>query len=199
MFSDGKNKKYLGIRVMVLAGLLMGGLILAEEPFNYFHNDWNVVSLTDYNRGTRISTNNGLVISGDNERKEHEDDVTARIKFGNKLTPLTHKQAKTNIDGISLLPLFRGEILKRQEPMYFCWYGAFSKMKIAIRHGDWKLLTDGKSTFELYNLAVDIGEKNNLFNADHTKAKEMKKYSGKYITRSKRNVQEVARARDGNQ
>ena len=48
-------------------------------------------------------------------------------------------------------------------------------MKIAIRHGDWKLLTDGEAppTFELYNLAVDLGEKDNLFNVEHTKSKEM--------------------------
>ena len=58
--------------VAAIGCLFVAGVVCAAEPFNYFVNDWSVVSLTDYNRGTRISTQNGLVISGDNERKEHE-------------------------------------------------------------------------------------------------------------------------------
>jgi hypothetical protein len=99
MFVDSESRRCLIISVFVLAGLFMSGSVGAEEPFNYFFNDWNVVSLTDYTRGTRISTTNGLVISGDHERKEHEGDVTVRIKFGEKLSPLSRRQEKTNLDG----------------------------------------------------------------------------------------------------
>ncbi len=82
------------------------------------------------------------------------------------------------VDGISWLPLFAGKKLKREKPLYFCWYGGFGKFPVAIRNGDWKLLwTDrgdnDKEQFELYNLAVDLGEKNNLINVDHARAEEM--------------------------
>lgn len=85
--------------VAAIGCLFVAGVVCAAEPFNYFVNDWSVVSLTDYNRGTRISTQNGLVISGDNERKEHEGDVTVRIRFGRKLELLSRKQNKTWLDG----------------------------------------------------------------------------------------------------
>ncbi len=37
----------------------------ADEPFDYFANSWSVIGLEDYNRGTRITPQNELVIGGD--------------------------------------------------------------------------------------------------------------------------------------
>jgi len=36
----------------------------ADEPFDYFANNWNVVGLKDYEFGSRITPDNELVLSG---------------------------------------------------------------------------------------------------------------------------------------
>ena len=66
------------------------------------------------------------------------------------------------IDGVSMLPMFTGERLEREIPMYFRWNGSWSDMKIAMREGDWKLLADsGLKNFEMYNLRADPRELHN--------------------------------------
>jgi arylsulfatase A-like enzyme len=73
------------------------------------------------------------------------------------------------LDGVNLLPYLTGSA-KGKPHEQLCWrYGR----QWAIRKGDWKLLQfQGDS--ELYNLAQDIGEKNNLIAAQPEKAKELR-------------------------
>jgi len=77
--------------------------------------------------------------------------------------------------------------VQRKQPLFWCYYSALNKAKIAIRDGDWKLLAslksaDGKNIkarsitesnrtllkeaklgdFELYKISKDINEMNNL-------------------------------------
>ncbi len=81
-----------------------------------------------------------------------------------------------HVDGMSLVPLLKGEPLARgpifwHYPHYGNQGGAPS---CAVRDGDWKLIEwyeDG--ALELYNIAQDLGEKNNLTAANPTKAKEL--------------------------
>ncbi len=72
------------------------------------------------------------------------------------------------LEGVNLLPYLRGE---KTEPPHasLCW--RFGEQH-AARAGDWKLLDMGKG-YKLYNLAQDIGEKNDLAAQQPEKFKEM--------------------------
>jgi arylsulfatase A-like enzyme len=58
--------------------------------------------------------------------------------------------------GESLLPLFAGESLQRETPLFWAW----SKGK-AVRSGEWKLVSHG-GPWELYDLTTDRTEMRNL-------------------------------------
>ncbi|VGO16216.1 Arylsulfatase [Pontiella desulfatans] len=66
-------------------------------------------------------------------------------------------EAPSHIDSVSYLPTLLGkpEKQKKKPCIYYSWRGH------AVRVGDWKLILKGHSV-ELYNLADDIGETNNL-------------------------------------
>jgi len=64
--------------------------LAAQEPFDYFRNSWNVVGLKDYERGTRITPDNQLLLAG-------KDRVT--ITIGNPPLPLSRRQTKTLLEG----------------------------------------------------------------------------------------------------
>jgi len=76
-------------------------------------------------------------------------------------------QIKTpqNIDGISFLPELLGE--KQENHDYLYWEFLEQGGKQALRLGDWKgirlnMNNNPKAPIELYNLASDIGEQNNI-------------------------------------
>ena len=80
------------------------------------------------------------------------------------------------MDGVSLLPVLRGEELKRRAIYwhYPHYNSNGNKPGGAVRQGDFKLIEfdeDGK--LELYNLKDDIGEKNDLATKMPDKAKEL--------------------------
>jgi arylsulfatase len=60
------------------------------------------------------------------------------------------------MDGVSLLPAFKGETIARSKPLFF----QFTKGS-AIHDGQWKLVRSG-ATWELYDLATDRTETHNL-------------------------------------
>jgi len=64
-----------------------------------------------------------------------------------------------SFDGKSLLPLIRGEVDQVHERL--CWSEGGDSGEYSIRQGDWKLYID-QDVYELYNLAADIGESNEL-------------------------------------
>ncbi len=89
------------------------------------------------------------------------------------------------IDGASFLPIFDDKPLDRATPLYWQFNAARGKPKVAMRRGDWKIVatlsvpqikpygdiraadqqshkTAELDTFELYNLAADIGETKDL-------------------------------------
>ena len=64
-------------------------------------------------------------------------------------------------DGISILPALMGEKPKERECLY--WEFHEKGFHQAVRMGDWKGVRDGMDEpVELYDLSVDIGEKNNV-------------------------------------
>jgi len=90
---------------------------------------------------------------------------------------------KNKLDGVNLLPYFKGE---NKEPPHDALYWRFGA-QMAIRMGDWKLTKalDEDSKFNradkasadgsrLYNLKEDIGETNNLSDSNPEKVKALK-------------------------
>jgi arylsulfatase A-like enzyme len=77
------------------------------------------------------------------------------------------------LDGVNLLPYFMGENSGRpHQTLYWRIDGMW-----AIRHGDWKLMHGraGDDAPELFNLAADVGEKNDLAADQPAKAQELRK------------------------
>ena len=71
-------------------------------------------------------------------------------------------------EGISLLPLWRNDTLRRQRPMFWEFWGSR-----AVRDGDWKLVAERGGPWELYNLREDRTESTNLMNERPARAKRM--------------------------
>ena len=74
------------------------------------------------------------------------------------------------LDGVNLLPYLTGiDADKPHQTLYW----RFGK-QMAIRHGDWKLVRGvGIKVPALFNLAVDIGEQNDLIAAEPAKTAEL--------------------------
>ena len=69
-------------------------------------------------------------------------------------------------DGVSLVPLLRGEDLERDHLFWhypnYAWHGT-NRLGGAVRAGRWKLIERyADSSRELYDLALDLGEQKNV-------------------------------------
>jgi arylsulfatase A-like enzyme len=68
-------------------------------------------------------------------------------------------------DGQNIWPVIRGEIKGFDEPRLLYWN--YWDIRIAFRHGDWKIISPAENApFEMYNLAVDPYEQNDLAGSD---------------------------------
>ena len=89
-------------------------------------------------------------------------------------------QPEWKLDGVDLLPFLRGEAKGVPHDTLYWRFGP----QMAIRHGDWKVVrydstADGEAgrqvtPLELYNLAEDIGESQDLAEAQPEKLKELR-------------------------
>jgi arylsulfatase A len=81
------------------------------------------------------------------------------------------------IDGTSILPIFEGNKLRRNVPLYWRFDWALSRpFTVGMRQGNWKILANKEMTkFELYNLGQDIAEKHNLAKEQPKRLAAMKK------------------------
>jgi arylsulfatase len=81
------------------------------------------------------------------------------------LTEITGAETPKEIDGLSIAPTFLGKGEQKRHDFFYWEFPSYGGQQ-AVRQGDWKAvrqnLTKGKGNTELYNLADDIGEKNNL-------------------------------------
>jgi arylsulfatase A-like enzyme len=78
---------------------------------------------------------------------------------GNQIQPM---------EGVSLAPAFAGKSLNRAQPLFWEHEG-----NRAIRTGDWKLVTKHPGGWELYDLAADRTEMNNLAASQPDRVKQM--------------------------
>ncbi len=86
-------------------------------------------------------------------------------------------QPRQHLDGVSFVPLLRGENVPRGKPLFWHYphyHGSGSMPNGAMRDGDWKLIEwfeDG--ALELYNIRQDLGETKNLAEQEPAKVKEL--------------------------
>ncbi|PWD99484.1 arylsulfatase [Marinilabilia rubra] len=89
---------------------------------------------------------------------------------------LAEIKAPKNIDGISFLPELLGKEQKQHEYLYWEFHEQGGKK--AVRKGKWKAVKlncfdEEKSTVELYDLSVDVGETNNVASENPEVVKEL--------------------------
>lgn len=75
----------------------------------------------------------------------------------------------TDLDGVDIVPFVKGEKKERPHEVLF-WK---KEVRAVIRKGDWKLMRHIDRPAELYNIAEDISERNNLVNEHPEMVKEM--------------------------
>ncbi len=78
--------------------------------------------------------------------------------------------AEAQLDGVNLFPHLIGAVTSQPHETLYWRYG---RAQYAVRSGDWKLLLL-EDTLRLYDLANDVGERNNLAESNPAKLKELK-------------------------
>ncbi len=79
------------------------------------------------------------------------------------------------IDGASIVPLFDGKKIERKQPLYWRNHLAPASYRVGLRAGDWKIVgSDDLSQFELYNIAEDPKETENLAEKESKRFEELK-------------------------
>lgn len=71
--------------------------------------------------------------------------------------------ADRKVDSVNIIPHLAGEV--KSPPHERLFWRMHNKQSFAVREGNWKLLRIGDSAPELYDLAADLSEKNNLADA----------------------------------
>ena len=134
-----------------------------------------------YEGGVRIPT----ILYAPNQNfsvKEIKEPVIANDYYPTLLqlagVPMPEAQ-KINMDGLSWLPLLKGETSLNRDALYWHYPHYHTQGAVpysAIRSGDWKLIENLESgELELYNLANDIGESTNLAPENTEKVQQLKK------------------------
>lgn len=79
------------------------------------------------------------------------------------------------IDGASLLPLFGGKAVVREQPLYWRNHLAPQEFRVGLRIGDWKIVgSDDLTSFELYNIVEDPHETKNLAESEPKRFAELR-------------------------
>ena len=122
-------------------------------------------------------------------------EVVSALDFFPTFSKLAKAEIPANLklDGIDFLPALEGKTVKREKPLLWAYYQAINEHRVAMRDGDWKILAsvgfkrfnfteDNKAQlkdskllkFELYKIAEDPSEKNELKAKHPEKFNEMK-------------------------
>ncbi|MFI3321143.1 MAG: arylsulfatase [Rikenellaceae bacterium] len=101
------------------------------------------------------------------------------------LADLIGQKAPESCNGISMVPSLMGETAPKHDYLY--WELNLQGGKQAIREGDWKLLKlntklEGKTYYELYNIALDPSEENNVIEQNGEIAEKLKELMAKART-----------------
>lgn len=83
----------------------------------------------------------------------------------------------THIQGVSLLPLMKGEELAERQLFFL---RSYEDQYAAVIEGDWKLIKYHSGKYELFNVTEDISEQNNLVKTEIKKFKQLSKALDKW-------------------
>ncbi|MBG7612145.1 arylsulfatase [Polaribacter sp. BAL334] len=153
-----------------------------------YRKNWAHVSNTPFREYKKYTHEGGistpLIVHWPNKIKEHkivtqQGHVIDLMATFIDLTKAEYPQDRKGIpikpiQGKSLLPAFNGELIHREEALYFEHEG-----NRAIIDGNWKLVSQGNidepyaGDWELYDLSVDRGEQNNLITTHPKIVKEL--------------------------
>ncbi|MEL0098812.1 MAG: sulfatase-like hydrolase/transferase [Opitutae bacterium] len=165
---------------------------VADNTFVFFTSDNGPEGAGNSGR-TRGSTG-GL---RERKRSSHEGGIRVpgiarwpgRIPVGEETTPIIGSDLFSTIlgivgmplpkdrtiDGTDFMPLFSGQPLKRQVPLYWRNHLANPQIHVALRQGEWKILGSADlQQFQLYHIEKDWQEKNDLAQKNPEKLREMK-------------------------
>ena len=143
---------------------------VANTPFRFFKND-------SYEGGTAtpfiVHWPEGIPdsVKGtfDHTTTHFIDIMPTLVEITGGEYPDTYKEEEVpQMEGVSLLPLFKGESIQREEPLFFDW-----QQGSAIRTGNWKLVRRGDSGWELYDMRTDRTETRNLTQEEPEVAERM--------------------------
>lgn len=114
---------------------------------------------------------------------ETSDEPTISYDFFPTFVELANGDLPSNqtIDGMSLVPLFgEAETLERSALHWHYPHYHHDRPASGIREGDWKLIEylDGSEDVELYNLAEDLSESNNLVEINKGRAADLRRKLG---------------------
>jgi arylsulfatase A-like enzyme len=80
------------------------------------------------------------------------------------------------IDGVSIFPVFNGQRVERQTPLFWRTHVSGADNRVAVRVDDWKIVANDTLTdFMLFNVQEDRVEKDDLTSKMPGKTEEMKK------------------------
>ena len=200
--ADAYMKKFAHIEDMhrrVFAAMLANlddsvGEILRRVRKEKLESETVIVFFSDNGGPTRELTSSNLPLRGEkNSMYEGGLRVPFMVQWKNKLpsgkiyekpvvsvdifataAKVAGAETPRNVDGVDLLPYLMGQNPGVPHETFFWRQGS----RTALRKGDWKLTspnhTPKNANWELYNLASDIGEKENLADKDATKLAELK-------------------------
>jgi arylsulfatase len=160
-----------------------GAVVFSEDPkdagkvasFDTVGESWAIVQNTPFRFYKNYSHEGGICTpfiaswpkgikktGGLNDQVAHFIDIMPTVaEIGGAVYPKNHHGTKiTPMQGISLLPAFKGNSLKREKPVFWSW-----KKGSAIRDGNMKAVRWGDE-WELYDLSVDRNETVNLANTN---------------------------------
>jgi arylsulfatase A-like enzyme len=146
----------------------MRGANLSNTPFRqYKHWEFEGGTATPF-----IAYGPSIVKPGKiDQRPGHIIDIMATcLDLAGATYPKTFKgNPITPLEGVSLVPLFRGNSWKGHDALYFEHEG-----NRAVRQGDWKLVSDYPANkWELYNLKTDRTELQDLSEKEPERVKQL--------------------------
>lgn len=109
------------------------------------------------------------------------------------LLEVAELKPRKTLDGVSLLPLFRGEKTWQRDALYFHYpnyaFHRDNRLGSAVREGDYKLIRRyDDDSVELYNLDDDISEKVNLASRMPELAARLNAKLGRWLTETGANM-----------